>query len=65
MSAENFGIKEAARKLNIKVPTLRKLVKNRKIGVLRGTWELKFDEKILSDYRETFLIKPRKIGEQI
>ena len=32
MSAENFGIKEAAKKLNMGVPTLRKLVKDRKIG---------------------------------
>ena len=65
MSAENFGIKEAAKKLNMGVPTLRKLVKDIKIGVLKGTWKLKFDEKMLSDYRETYLIKPIKIGEQI
>ena len=64
LTCENFGIKEAAKKLNMGVPALRKLVKDRKIGVLRGTWKLKFDEKMLSDYRETYLIKPRKIGAQ-
>lgn len=56
---ELLNISQAASKLGLSVPTIRKLVNDKKISVIRGTWKLQFTNEALEKYKQTYTIKAR------
>jgi len=58
---ELLNISQAASKLGLSVPTIRKLVNDKKISVIRGTWKLQFTKEALDEYKKRYTIKARNI----
>lgn len=56
-----LNISQAASKLGLSVPTIRKLVDKGRITVIRGTWKLQFSIEALDEYKQKYTIKARNI----
>ncbi len=56
-----LNISQAASNLGLSVPTIRKLVNDKKISVIRGTWKLQFTKEALDEYKKRYTIKARNI----